>query len=213
MIRNIVVEREYGAGGAAVAQSLADRLGWQLWDSQITQEIARRLKCNVEAVQKREEKLDTTFYRLAKIFMRGAYEESHVGTLELLDADHLVELSGKILTEIAEKGNAVMVGRAAPWSLRNREDTFRAFIYAPFGDKIERLMKRGKSRSEAESSVESVDADRAAFIKKYFNKNWPCRELYNLMINSHPGIDYVVDTILAQIEILNARATTSATLV
>lgn len=213
MIRNIVIEREYGAGGSAVAKALADKLGWQLWDAQFTHEIARRLKCKVEAVEKREERCDPTFYRLAKIFMRGSYEESHVGTLELLDADHLAELSEKIITGIAEKGSAVMVGRAAPWFLRNRPDSFRVFVYGSFEDKVHRVMQRGKSRSEAERLVETVDSDRAAFVKKYFNKSWPYREIYNLMINSHPGVEFVVEAVLSQIEALNARATTSGTLV
>lgn len=213
MIKNISVEREYGAGGAAVAQRLADRLGWQLWDSEITCEIARRLKCKVEAVERREERLDPTFYRLAKIFMRGSYEESHIGTLELLDAEHLAQLSEKIIKDIASRGNAVLVGRASPWFLRGREDTFSVFVYAPFADKVARLMEGGKARSEAERLVESVDLDRAAFVKKYFDKNWPVREIYNLMINSHPGIDFVVDTVLSQIETLNQRQVRSATLV
>jgi cytidylate kinase len=213
MIRNITIEREYGAGGSAVAQTLADKLGWQLWDAQFTHEIAKRLKCKVEAVQQREERLDPTFYRLAKIFMRGSYEESHVGTLELLDADHLAELSEKIITGIAEKGNAVMVGRAAPWFLRNRADTFRVFVYAPFEDKVNQIMKRGKTRGEAEHLVSTVDLDRAAFVKKYFNKNWPHREIYNIMINSHPGVDFVVRMILSQIEALNASGAASVTLV
>jgi cytidylate kinase len=213
MIRNITVEREYGAAGSAVAKALADKLGWQLWDSQFTYEIAKRLKCKVEAVEKREEKLDPTFYRLAKIFMRGSYEESHVGTLELLDADHLAELSEKIITGIAEKGSAVMVGRAAPWFLRNRSDTFRVFVYGSFEDKVQRVMQRGKSQGEAERLVATVDSDRAAFVKKYFNKTWPYREIYNLMINSHPGVDFVVETVLSQIGALNARATSSGRLV
>lgn len=213
MIRNITVEREYGAGGSAIADALAGKLGWQLWDAQFTHEIARRLKCNVAAVEKREERLDPTFYRLAKIFMRGSYEESHVGTLELLDADHLAHLSERIITGIAEKGSAVMVGRAAPWFLRNRADTFRVFVYASFEDKVNNVMKRGKSRQEAERLVDTVDQDRAAFVKKYFNKNWPHREIYNLMINSQPGVEFVVQSVLSYIDALNARAVPSGTLV
>jgi cytidylate kinase len=213
MIRNITVEREYGAAGSAVAKALADKLGWQLWDAQFTHEIAKRLKCNVEAVERREERLDPTFYRLAKIFMRGSYEESHVGTLELLDADHLAELSEKIITGIAQKGSAVMVGRAAPWFLRNRSDTFRVFVYGSYDDKVHRVMQRGKSQQEAERLVATVDSDRAAFVKKYFNKTWPYREIYDVMINSHPGVDFVVERLLSQVEALNARAMASGTLV
>ncbi len=213
MIRNITVEREYGAGGSAVAQALADKLGWRLWDGQITCEIASRLKCDVKAVEKREERLDPTFYRLAKIFMRGSYEESHVGTLELLDADHLAHLSEGIITGIAAKGNAVLVGRGAPWFLRGREDTFSIFVYAPHEEKVNQIMRRGQTRAEAERLVDTVDVNRAAFVKKYFDKNWPVREIYNVMINSKPGVEFVVETILTQINALNHQSVSSATLV
>ncbi len=33
MIRIVTMEREYGAGGSAIAQKLAERLKWKLWDT------------------------------------------------------------------------------------------------------------------------------------------------------------------------------------
>ena len=36
MIRTITIEREYGCGAAQIAEKLADRLGWKLWDQQLT---------------------------------------------------------------------------------------------------------------------------------------------------------------------------------
>ena len=49
-IRVIAVEREYGSGGAAIAQALAERLGWKLWDRDLTAEIARVANGMVEAL-------------------------------------------------------------------------------------------------------------------------------------------------------------------
>jgi cytidylate kinase len=63
MINVIVVEREYGSGAAAIAEKLAGRLGWKLWDRDITCAIAKRLKCDVKKVEQREERLDPAFYR------------------------------------------------------------------------------------------------------------------------------------------------------
>ena len=80
MINVVTIEREYGAGAPAIAEGLAKRLGWTLWDNELTCAIARRLKCDVAAVEKREERLDPAFYRLAKIFMRGSYESSFIGS-------------------------------------------------------------------------------------------------------------------------------------
>src|ERR1051326_970865 len=39
-IRIITIEREYGAGAPIIAGALADRLGWKLWDRELTAEIA-----------------------------------------------------------------------------------------------------------------------------------------------------------------------------
>ena len=40
-VKIITLEREYGSGGALIAKTLAQRLGWKHWDEEITAEIAR----------------------------------------------------------------------------------------------------------------------------------------------------------------------------
>jgi cytidylate kinase len=207
VIKIITIEREYGSGAAAIAKAVAEHLGWTLWDHAITCEIARRLKCDVQSVEQREERPDPTFYRLVKAFMRGSYEESLQGSarLELLDAEHLALLFEKIVTDIAAKGNCVIIGRGSPWFLRNRPDTLRVFIYAPHDEKIRRITAQGRNRSEAEDLVASVDHERAAFVKKYYGSTWPDRYLYHLMINSEMGDDAVKKMILSEMDLLNSK--------
>ena len=204
MINVIAIEREYGSGGGTIAQKLADQLGWSLWDRQFTFEIARRLKCDVKAVEQREERLDSTFYRLAKIFMRGSFEQAYTGGgLELLDAEGLAQCFEKIVNDVAARGNSVMVGRGSPYFLRERPDTFRVFVYAPYEEKLRRLVALGNDRKEAEHLLETVDEERAAFVKRYYNKIWPSRDLYHLMINSKVGDQMVIDMILTEVNMLD----------
>ena len=99
----------------------------------------------------------------------------------------------------------MIVGRGAPYILRNRPDVFHVFIYAPVEEKIRRIMSLGKSEKEAAQLVEEVDAERAAFIRHYFGKEWPLRSLYNLMINSKFGDEHTVETISLEIALLDAR--------
>ncbi len=207
MITIITIEREYGSGGGGIAKALADRLGWTLWDREITREIATRLKCDVKSVEQREERLDPTFYRLMKMFMRGSYEDSYEGSgLELLDAEHLSRLFEQVVKKLASKGRCVIVGRGSPWFLRERADTFRAFIYAPHEEKMRRIRAQGKSRSEAEDLIETVDRERAAFVTKYYAKVWPQRDLYHLMINSVLGDEVVIDMILNGVKAMEQQA-------
>jgi hypothetical protein len=43
--------------------------------------------------------------------------------------------------------------------------------------------------------VETVDQERAAFIKRYFAREWPNRPLYDLMLNAAMGDERAVETI------------------
>jgi cytidylate kinase len=195
--RILIIEREYGCGAGEVAEKAAQRLGWQLWDSQLTKELARLAKVDPEEAARREERVDSWLYRLGKTFWRGSYEQSlSVEGPEILDADRMVELVQQLVQHAADSGQCVLVGRGAPYFLRNRSDTFSAFLYAPRHFKLERVEQLLGDHNQAEHLVDSVDEGRAAFIKHYFGKNWPNRHLYHLMVNTVIGIDATVDLLL-----------------
>ena len=197
MIRTITVDREFGSGGGVIAAKLASRLGWTLWDQLLTDEIARRMDCNGRDVAEREERPDPTHYRLFKAFLRGSFEGSvNLPRLRLVDADCIREMTQRILLEIGEAGNAVIVGRGSAYYLADREDVFHVFIYGSLRDKVTRLTSTGRTGKDALESAETVDRDRAAFIKRYFGLEWPSRHLFHLMINSGIGDEVAVETIL-----------------
>jgi len=196
-VRVITIEREYGSGGADIARLLAERLGWTLWDQRLTDEIARLAQCDRAAVSQREERMDPLYYRLLKSFLRGSFEGSqNVQRFKVLDTDVIVGLTKRIVEKAAQEGNCVIVGRGAAFFLANRPGVFNVFIYAPHEHKLQRLIRSGMHRRKASSLVETVDDERADFIRKYFGKEWPCRRLYHLMINSRAGDETVVRTIL-----------------
>lgn len=206
MFRIITVEREYGCGGGAIAAQLAKRLGWRLWDHDLTQEIANLANVDCRTVQRCDEKVDNAFYRLAKVFWRGSYERAMpLGDNQAFDADCLVAMMEKISARIAEEGNAVVVGRGAPYFLRARADAFHVFLYAPYAEKIRRQVELGKSQSEAEDLVDTVDGERITFIKHYFNADWPTRCLYHMMINTAVGDDKVISMILDTMHLLEPK--------
>jgi cytidylate kinase len=197
MVNIITIEREYGSGGGEIAQLVANRLGWKLWDQRLTEEIARLANCSKAAVEAREERNDPLYYRLFKSFMRGSYEGSiNAPKLNLVDSETILKTTKRVVERAAERGSCVIVGRGSQQFLRNRSDTLRVFLYAPREDKVRRLRARGKSEKEAEELVDSVDRERSDFIKKYFNVEWPDRAIYQSMINTAIGDEIVVQLIL-----------------
>jgi cytidylate kinase len=206
MFRIITVEREYGAGGSLVAAELAHRKGWQLLDQQLTGEIARMAEVDHKVVARCDEKVDTLMHRLAKVFWRGSYERSlPVADSHIFDADRMVDLAHRLIGEKAREGNCVIVGRGAPYILRERPDTFRVFVYGSRDEKIKRMVRLKMSEKEATEMVDTIDQERAAFVRKYFNAEWPCRRLYHMMINSDLGLEFVTDAIVRAMDDLERK--------
>lgn len=206
MIRTITIEREYGSGAADVARKLADRLGWKLWDQALTNEIARMMDCPSRTVEEREERKDSLTYRLFKAFMRGSFEGSlNAPKLKIVDADCIKDVTRQLVAGIAREGNAVIVGRGSAYHLHDRPDAFHVFVYAPFEDKVRRLRAGGKSEAEAVDLAETVDRDRAAYIKQFFEVDWPSREYFHLMVNTSMGDERVVETILHSVALLQPQ--------
>ena len=200
MIRIITIEREYGCGAAKIAEKLAIRLGWKLWDKLLTEEVARLANCERSAVASREERRAPLYYRLLKSFALGSYEGSSASPIEMLDADSIVRISGQVVERAAGAGNCVIVGRGSQHFLQNRKDTLRFFLYASRHEKVRRLISEGEAQAEAERLVDAVDQERAAFIKQYFHVDWPNRSVYHAMFNTDGGDDTVIGAILSFLE-------------
>jgi cytidylate kinase len=205
MFRLITIEREYGSGAAAIAASLSDQLGWKLWDHLLTEEIARIAKVDPSAVLRCDERMDSRLHRLAKVFWRGSYERSTPLGSQIFDTDRMVAMMQDIMNGIAQEGNAVIVGRGAPYFLRDNPDAFHVFLYAPRAEKVRRTIAEGHSQQEADELVDFVDRERIAYVKHYFNADWPTRSLYHMMLNTAVGNEAVVKTILETMHRVEGR--------
>lgn len=206
MFRLITIEREYGCGGATIATQLADHLGWKLWDQLLTQEIARLASVDQSAVRRCEERMDSRLHRLAKAFWRGSYERNSAALgSQMFDADCMLPMMQEVMNKIAQEGNAVIVGRGAPYLLREEPDAFHVFLFAPRSEKIRRVMAEGHREDDAAEMVDSVDRERIAYVKHYFNADWPTRSLYHIMLNTAVGNEPVVQTILDTMRLVEGR--------
>jgi cytidylate kinase len=163
----------------------------------LTEEIAKLANVDPKLVASCDEHVDSTFHRLSKVFLRGSYERSMATSGPAgFDADTMVPLVQKVVEKAVEGGNCVIVGRGAPYFLREKPGVFHVFLYASRIEKLRRLKALGKSEKEAEELIDTVDRDRIEFIKHYFNADWPTRYLYHLMVNTAVGNEHVIETIL-----------------
>lgn len=206
MIKVITIEREYGSGGSEIAHLVAEQLGWKLWDQLLTEEIARLANCPKAVVEVREERQDPLYYRLFKSFLRGSYEGSlNAHKLKLVDSESILKMTERVVRDAAGAGNCVIVGRGSQHFFANDPSALRVFLYAPREDKVRRVIARGKSQEEAQQLVDTVDRERADFIQKYFQVEWPTRFLYHIMLNTSIGEKTAAQEILNFMKSLNSK--------
>jgi Cytidylate kinase-like family len=189
MVHAITIEREFGCGASEIANLVASRLGWSLWDERLTQEIARLTESTPEAVEQREWRTDPVVYRVFKDFLRGGFEGGLPPTnrLHLLDARRIAAVSETAVKAAFSGGPSVIVGRGSQFFLRNRKDVFRVFLYASRDYKISRVISKGATQDKAIEQVDTTDQSRAAFVEQYLGLKWPEPHLYHAMFNTEMG--------------------------
>ncbi len=55
----------------------------------------------------------------------------------------------------------------------------------------------GTKPADAQTLVQTIDRERAAFIKRYFHAEWPNHSIYHAMINTAVGDEKVIQVILS----------------
>jgi cytidylate kinase len=68
--------------------------------------------------------------------------------MKMADAEGFAR-SPKTGEAAASEGNCVIVGRGSAYYLHDRPDCLSRFVYAPFEEKVRRLLAKGKSEEEA----------------------------------------------------------------
>jgi cytidylate kinase len=204
MFRVVTVAREYGSGGARIAQMLADRLGWKLLDRCLVERIAEAASVEPQVAEKYDERLDPWFERLAEVLWRSPGLRGYISgpVADRFDAETVTQLTARLIEEAAEIGQCVIVGRGSQCALQSRKDVFHVFVYAPAEERVARLQARepGLTRAQAEEKMETQDRLRAAYVRDHFGQDWRNRHLYHLLVCSGLGEETVVSLILTALE-------------
>jgi len=204
MKKILAIDREFGAGGSTIAEKLAARLGWKLLDQDLTREIARLANVPPEVCERREERVDPWLHRLTNLIWRGSFERNlPPPDMAVLDTNRLVALVQQLVERAIAAGPCVIVGRGAPYFLRERTDTFCVFLYASRELRFRRVLKRIGDEREAVTLVDTMDEERRKFIKHQFGHEWPNRQFFHVMLNTALGDDLTVETILNLLNAVN----------
>ncbi len=197
MIRVITISREYGSGGGQIARLLAERLQWKLIDDPLVAEIARSANVPPDLARRFDERVDPWLHRVTKALWRGGYE-ANISRCEAesFDADAMADLWNRVIREAAALGNCLAVGRGGMCLLAGRNHVLHVAVRADLDTRARNLRERLGRGANAKAEAEENDARRAAYIQRYFGRDWRDYRLYDLVIDSRIGFEPAVDAIL-----------------
>ena len=184
----VTLSGEPGSGGRIVAAKLAEKLGIDLFNKEVINEMAK----SADVSEKLLETLDERGLSTLEDWISGLVHDRHLWPDEYLK--HLL----KVIGTIGKHGRAVVVGRGANFILP-AEKRYAARIVAPQAWRIENVSREfGISREDAKRRVIRTESDRYAFVRKYFNADIADPTNYDLVINSSTlSVDSAVDVISA----------------
>ena len=184
----IVIGRQFGSGGHDIGKALAEKLGYDFYDQEIIEMAAGTTGYTPDFIQKKEEMMtNSLLYDLVnQAYIYGASQD------EEAPKDRIFEAESKVVKELAEKGNCVIVGRCSDYILRNHGNCLKIFFSAPLERRIKRVMNRlDISEKEARLKIQKEDKWRADNYRYYTGRMWGAAGNFDLTVNTALGEKYI----------------------
>lgn len=206
----VALSVQTGSGGFALAHRLAEQLGFRYYDWEITSEAAARAgvsPTDVIAAERVPGFIERVMRRLgaaSAVSMDGtsvfADPSPAVWTnaIASLDSDSYRPVVERVVLELAEQGEAVIVGHASQYTLRDNPGVLRVLIHGSPSARAERLAQEQSSDiKRAAELIKQSDKDRSELLKRVYHFNWLDANMYDLTVNTdHLTIDYATDVIV-----------------
>ncbi len=191
----ITVSMEPGSGGSIIAEKIAERFGFDYFNRDIVEKIAKNAKIRSQVINSLEKE------RLSgvKDFISSLMEDQYIHPDTYLK--HLLV----VISTLAKHGRAVIVGRGANFILPN-EDIFAVRVIAPLNKRIREVALSHRVTTEAaKRRVIQRESRRRAFVRHSFNADISDPIHYDLTINTgkvsiESAVEAVIGALMARLE-------------
>ena len=203
----ITISKEFASGGLDIARDLAEKINHDYLDKEIVKQVADQAKVSHQEVRDFEEEGHINLRaHLSRIIDLDIFKESRaVETTEIettyderdkipysfdtqgwIDSDIYRDMICKIISELGQRPNVVIVGRGGQCILQEQSDVINIRIVANMPDRIARLKKENPDLSDekARKQIEAMDKKSQEYIKFYFKQDWNDPKLYDIVINT-----------------------------
>ncbi len=170
----IALAREAGVSGTTVADEVAKRLGWPVYDKELLQRIAEEMGLRTQLLESVDEKRKSWLQECLEGFVAAG------GVSEMSYVQHLTQT----ILSLGANGKCVIVGRGAAHILP-RETTLRVRLVGDLPDRIVTVSRRiNITKEKAATWIANTDRERQTFVKDHYLKDPTDPHNYDLILNT-----------------------------
>ena len=179
-----------GSGGYFIARHLADRLGFEFFNTEILRPMANGNNVSADVLASMEKHRFSGLEDLFASLLTNSY----------LHPDRYCRYLKEFISPLGKIGKAVIVGRGANFILP-KEERFAVRVIAPMETRVKNVaFAFGISLTAAKRRIKNRAAKRRAFIRENFHADIDDALNYDLIINTaRLDVESSVDTIFGTI--------------
>ena len=162
----ITISRQFGAGGWTLAERLQTRLGCGCINEDMIKEAASQLNVSEGQVSYFEKDGASKLMRFIDKMVNSKFIDRHLSErYGYVNEKSYVDVIKKIIIEIYEKGNMIIIGRGGQFILKDYPNTFHILLVKKLESRIEFMVDKYKlSLTEAEKNIRQRDQIRDSFL-------------------------------------------------
>ena len=183
----ITISREFGSGGRTIGKMVAEKLNIPIYDANLIEKIAEESGYSGDYISKEGEGSNESW--LSNIFANRSMGPTN--------QDRIWVIQSQIITDLANKGPCVIVGRCANYVLKDKADCFNVFIHADPETRAMRIVKEYGERAESPMQrIQEKDKRRVAYHRFYSDMKWGYAQNYHICLDSGKlGLDKCAEII------------------
>lgn len=181
----ITISRQFGAGGKTLGDMIAKKTGYTFLDHDLIQKVAVKAKVSTSWVEDMEKEAGGKLLKfISGLISRNTIDKILRDDKGYIDEEIYVDTLHQVINQIADEGNAIILGRGSQYILKDRKDAYHVLLIAEKEDRIRFMEKHYQlSAAQAAQVVSGEDARRINLYHKFGRQDYDNPNLYHLVLN------------------------------
>ena len=202
----ITISKEFGTESEKVASQAAQRLGYEYIGKQLIAEIAGELRISKSEAEVFRKTAQSRILRFVDRFTCSIVQKVVDREHGCLDDKNYYETTKKLVENVYEAGDAIILGWGGQCILRGKPNTLHVRLVKDDETKIKEVTQnKNLNHDAAMALIKKDEGDLREYIKHYFNEDWNAAHLYDLIIDMErnsveKAVDLICDNVKHKIQ-------------